>query len=137
MRGLRSVEFKEQVEAIVPGTRNHVLDAWAEIDGKRVSEVAVGQAFDIRVSFEAENVGAHTWHLAVTAKGGGIANFFDQSIGIGNPAAVNDYVQTTWKLYKKGSNIMPAGTGALTLAIKIWMNDDVNVSPSAPPESNW
>jgi hypothetical protein len=136
MRGIRSVEFN-RLEAINPGTRNNVLDAWAEIGGKRVSEVAVGQAFDILVLFEAENVGAHTWHLAVTAKGDGIANFFDQSIGLATPWAVNDYVNTTWKLNKKGSNVMPAGTGTLTLTIKIWMHDDVNVSPSAPPEANW
>ena len=136
--------FSEAVGALIPGTRNHIISAWVEQNGTKVSKVVVGQVFDVVVQFEAENVGAHTWHCTITCidPTGAIACFFDQSIGTANPLAVNDYINKAWVLQKTLTNtdvpkMMPAGTGALVLTLRLWLNDDWNVSPTTPPQSLW
>ncbi|MDD5510845.1 MAG: hypothetical protein PHI12_08545 [Dehalococcoidales bacterium] len=132
----RPMEASYEAGALIPGPRNHILDAWVEVNSARVNQVVVGGTFNIGVQFEAENINGNTWHLAITGidPTGAVACFWDESVGF---PIQKSYVTDTRLLNKPSSPIMPAGTGALVVTLRLWLNDDFNVSPSAPPQNLW
>lgn len=128
-----------QVGTPVPGNNSVISDAWVQIGNQRVTEVPVGAEFDIYCTYSGVNQGGGFWALCVTVVGVGttIANF---DIAALNP--VTSYGGTIMtgsnkKLGSKGSNIMPAGSGALQLRFKMWMNDDSYITTPPPDQTQW
>lgn len=151
----REAEFQEAVPlefevATNPGPNNKVWNAWAEVNGVRVTKVPVGQAFDIFVDFEIENLNMQRWHAAVTAIWGTMAVYADSAVGIiGFPWTDNTHWRDTWKLAKVPDfsqwglgpewtgTIMQAAAGPAVFRIKVWMHDVQLVLPNYPPIGGW
>ena len=122
------------IAAIQPG-QCIITDAWAEIGGSRVAEVAPGATFDIKCSYVAQDLALSPINrtlMCITVKDttGQIRNYEDTLLewgGIGSSGTV--------KLGKLGNNIMPDAD--INLNFKMWFNDDSNIQPGYPPESNW
>lgn len=132
-------EVSGPISALVPGPGSQIKDAWVEVAGNRVTEVAVGAAFDICVHYRAENAApgpVYAWCVCVTAIGGGIKGYENTK----SITANKEETRMVLNKYQGSSrtHIMPAGTTPLSLRIKLWMNDEYNPSPQYPmPESTW
>lgn len=136
-----SSEVGGPISALVPGPGCQINDAWVEVAGNRVTEVAVGAAFDICVNYRAENAAPgpiSAWCVCVTAIGDGIKGYENTKSGLVFTPVIE---QSRMVLNKyQGSprtHIMPAGTAPLSLRIKLWLNDTFDPSPQYPPESTW
>ena len=125
----RKISAEGSIKALAPGA-SVIKDVWVEVGGQRVSEVLVGERFEILCDYKAENLAGGTWLSCVTVKGEGILNYEDTA----NlwPGTI---ISHTARLGNMGANIMPPGDGPLTLFIKLWLNDDVFAG--YPPVEEW
>lgn len=122
------------ISAINPG-QCIITDAWVEVNGSRVTEVAPGTNFKIRATYIAQDLALSPTNrtlMCITAKDstGQIKNYEDTLLewgGIGSSGTVS--------LDKLGNNIMPEQD--ISIALNMWFNDDSNISPPYPPQTSW
>lgn len=128
---MRKVSF-EGIGDLVPGVST-IEDAWIEYGGLRVSQVPVGEKFDIFCHFIARNEAGGQWKIAVTVIGDGIQNWEDETAGI--PFGAKRKEMEHVELKKMGDNIMPDED--ITLRLKLWLHDEIGVDPPYPPIGTW
>ena len=116
----------EGIGALVPGVST-IEDAWVSISGVRVTQVPVGDKFDIYCHYKAINKAGGYWKATVTVIGIGIANYEDTRVFGGDKEDYN------CKLDNMGDNIMP--NHDISLRFKLWLHDDT--SEKHPPTDTW
>jgi len=126
------------IAALIPGPNCRISDAWVQIGNERVTEVPVNEPFSIWCTYIAENVAKDAMFdytkSCVTCKGDGVKRYTHHTF------MGTTYTKTT-KLdqYAGGTvadPVMPAGSGPLSLRLKLWLNDEAYISPPYPTDEN-
>ncbi len=127
-RKINIITGGSKIAALVPGVST-IEDAWIEYGGVRITEVPVGEKFDIFATYIARNEAGtafNPWKATVTVIGNDIQNYEDTSHS-------GQHGSQTVKLDKMGDNIMPDND--ITLRFRLWLHDDT--SEDYPPIATW
>ncbi len=144
--------------AALPGPQCAINSIFASISGVAVTSVNVGANFKLYVAYRAHNLSGATWMALITAvavnsalaqlspflgrcRVKGNTGFGGEIIETAGGGTIGDDINTpvdvAGNIITGGQDwVMPAGSGPLSIRVKMWINNASETS-TVPPPVNW